>query len=458
MCDGDDFIKGNRGYEHNYLNVYNNTIARCLNGIVIDSHPINKFFNHSSLKNNIVMKCPMGAYVNRSPKSPSVTADCCIGDDDSLNKFVGYSNYFLHTIEFNGVDDFRISLYEIMRTNHINMIADQNFNFGYDSIGVSQNCCGFSGYDIYKFIGEKNYSVGSETGDLSGGSLLFSTDGGIATIVGDTSGMSIGIGDQVDCSYGTFYIAEKCGNNTWFLVYDHGLPALNITYPIPITSIKRTFNNISDVVGPLPNLLSAKLGFVDLVSNEKNVKLWFYKDGEFTDKIEVTDGWITSRDYSLSLLTPYNTNTQCVLRQRHHGVLDGVLLSCVSDNDAVVINNSFITIEGFSIKQTKSGFNAISSTGSSNLIKCNVISDGKIGISVSAGSVAVSNILYGQSESGIDLDNGKSYNNTCAYCDQYGFNSHNALDEIINCVGSLCGVSNFNGIGQFINNFESNPM
>ena len=447
ISEADNFLIGNSGNKNNYLNIYNNTIFNCYQGIVIDSHPINRFYNRCSLKNNIVNKCISDAYINRSPKSPHITADCCIGDDDTLNKFIGYSNYFPYEI------DIDITLYESLKTNSINLEADPNFSFNYDATGydrLDRWNNGFLNYNPLRNGKMANFSLGNDDSNLNNTSLQITIKNGIATFIGSLMSSKIGIGDKVIFNATTVYLSEKGTDFIWLVLTAEGELPADVTTPQDITEIKRVFNSTSSINGSGVNDLETLLGFRNLALNETNVIIWFYKDdSEFEDSIYIIN-WITNSVYKLKLATPYNVFTECMVRQRHHGYYGGVVFNY---KDTIQLDNSYIILEGFVLNKITNTSPAISigNTYDNCLIKCNIIAGGNIGIDLKSGNTAISNIVYHQTISGIDLDESESYNNTCVDTGNYSYNSHDVNDEIINCIGSLASIENFHGVGQFIN-------
>lgn len=447
LSGADDFIRGDYGFENNYLNIYNNTIIRCHHGIVVESKPINRYYNRSSLKNNIVVQCSGGAYINHSPRSPHITADCCISDDDSLNKFIGYSNYSMYEIE----NAFYINLYESLRTNSLEMVADPNFSFDYDSTGYTRRNNGFLSYKPLRYGNEAHFSIGDNTDDLLDGSFDIMISGGIASLIGDGIGTKIGVGDKISCAAGPFYIAEKGNDNTWLVVKADGSLA-DDTATQSVDWIKRTFNSTLSINGATPNDLSTLIGFTNLVLNETKIKLWFYGDNEFVEQVSIGNDWTTDEEYTITLITPYNTKTQCITRQRHNGIHNGVVFNYSDEGVVFDLANANIYMEGFAINQINDVDAAVKVNGYSGcVIKCNVVKGGNTGIVLGAGNMAISNIVHDQALSGIELNNSKSYNNTCVNNGDYAFNSLHAGDEIINCVGEGALIANFNGLGQFIN-------
>ena len=445
LLDADDFIRGDYGFENNYLNIYNNTVIKCHQGIVVESKPINRYYNRSSLKNNIVVQCPHGAYINHSPRSPHITADCCISDDDSLNKFIGYSNYPMYET------DFYINLYESLRTNSLEMVADPNFSFDYDSTGYTRKNNGFLSYKPLRYGNEAHFSIGDNINDLLSDSFEIVISGGIATLVGDGIGTKIGVGDKISCAAGPFYIAEKGNDNTWLVVKADGSLADDVAIQ-NVDWIKRTFNSTLSINGSTPNDLSTLVGFTDLVLNETKIKLWFYDDDEFVEQVSIGNDWNTDSEYTIILITPYNTKTQCMARQRHNGIHDGVVFNYSDEGVVFDLANANIQMEGFAINQVNDVDAAVKVNGYSGcVIKCNVVKGGNTGIILGTGNMAISNIVHGQSESGIELNNSKSYNNTCVDCGDYAFNSLHIEDEIINCVGDESAIEDLHGQGKFIN-------
>jgi hypothetical protein len=450
------FIMGNYGYENNYLNIYNNTAYKCNDGVVVWSNPNNRFFNRCSLKNNIVKKCTKNAYINHCPKSPWVIADCCIGDDDTLNKFLGYSNLFLYSFDFD--NGFYINLYESLRVNVINLRADTNFSFNYDSTGYDRSSilwsAGFVNYHPLRSGRVAHYSVGADGMYVDGSTLSATVSNGIMTIVGSID-PRVGIGDIVNlATQGNVTLAEKGTDNKWFVTDNTGVVFPNVGVAENITYMMRpiSFSSAIDSANS-SGTLGEMTGTADLVNAELSICLWFYKDDEFADQKIRINGWTTSADYNMRLIVPYNTNTQCVTRQRHSGYYGGVVFNDESADEIVKIENDYITVEGFVFnKDLADTANILVDDAYDNcLIKCNVVAGGDIGIDLGIGNIAMSNIVYNQHTSGIDLEGSESYNNTCINNGDYAFNSHDATDEIINCIGSGASVSNFNGTGQFIN-------
>lgn len=460
--DFDNFVAGTDGDTDSYFFLYNNTVFDCERGIYLESATFDTIAhtNVIAMKNNVVRQASVECYRSYATNPDTIYAEANIADDDSLERFSGPWNLNGTTIDFRNVArfDFHLTLYDSIRIQDVAILScDPDYQITTDYEGENRNF-GFKwdvSADNYSdppgAIAE--FSMGSTTGDLGGAGLTASIKNSILTFSGGAIDSRIGVGDKVAYGVGPAYcyLAERGSDTVWRVVDNYGSPVGPTASPASVSNIKRVFNALDTAIDGTPTgtALYTELGNLsDLVSLLISVDIWCYADGVDGGDVSI-QGWTTSSDYRITILAPWDTNTQAITNQRHAGKWGaGFKIESDTTGDTIELDNAWVTIEGLMVKPNAVTDIAIHVRGARDgvVIRGNVVKDADIGIAQDSSLVeahVIDNIVY-DSVSGIVLDDGSCYNNTVADTTSVGI-SATADVRVKNCISQKVSGNDFSG-------------
>jgi len=423
-----------------YHFIYNNTLIKNKRGINIEIHPEEQFTNKAILKNNLEQGSTEKGYSATIYDPDFITVDSCWSEDESLYKFQGSYNQVNKKIIFrnNFPNNYHISFATSLdMTDAVILSTDSDYSVYDDFEGnyrtVSNWCIGCV-YFVPSLDNIANFSLGISTDNFISVGLTASIKNSIITFSNHDIDHRIGVGDKIILASGGtttttttsttgtpiipgYYLAEKGNNYTWIIRDRYG-SLLNNSYDcdnVSVASIARVTHNLHDAFVGLN--IAHEFGSVDLITNKANLFIWCYNDGGFDAGNVTINGWSCSQDYKMVISTPWNTITQCNTKQRHSGIYSTSAFGIESSAGGIIINNSYVNVEGLIIKSV--GIGILIQTGCVlNLIDGNLIigsaASGDYGIKQIAGSTDIkifNNIIY-NTDTGIDIVNGGASNNT----------------------------------------------
>jgi len=406
--------------------IYNNTITKCKQGMFIETDDSLKEDVCILLKNNICVNNSEFDYKLTYGFSSYVKSYCCWSSDLSINKFNGFFNKPLKSIEFRDPDndDYRITFRDSTLSNEsFDLSTDEHLSFNTGYRGNPRDDGHWdAGCDEWKAEDESSaiFSVGSHTGDLADVGSIITILNGVLTFE-NTPVDNIGVGDRIVYHISPpadiiCYLGERGDQNTWKVIDDHGVVAADGTGEI--VSAKRSFNTIPDALTGVAILIGT-----DLVSEGIGLNIKCYDDGvDYTDPASIS-GWTTSSLCRIVIDSPYQ-DRYTLNKQRHSNYWDSVtplgFRIVVSESAAISIDQDHCTIEGLMIATDGYDGVLISNAHDDCIVRYNLIKDCSIGINSSnAGATNHQidfNTIYDFITSGVSapLTDGSNhcYNNT----------------------------------------------
>ena len=281
------------------------------------------------------------------------------------------------------------------------------------------------------------FSVGALSASPSGfittaygeSSITATIENGIIEFSHPQTHSMVGVGDKVVLPSVTVYLNKKITTSIWEVRIPAGVPE-NITTPVAVTSINKTFSSLFAAINGNPPSSGAAtlLGTTNLKSIRTSLRLALYAQNEsVTSTITLTNNWVCDEECNIQIFTPTDISTECNSRQRHNGVAgSGYKLDVAAGIIGIYVYDYYVKIEGLHIDGGSNTDNALIKYGINLVAKTkilnNILSNAQYGIfsnlDFASNQVVAGNIIYGMSSSGIESSTKQFniYNNTIARC------------------------------------------